>query len=60
MRINEENIDYNVQRLIDENVACPYEYSEQKDDSDHTRLITLGYIRGVIDMGNTMKEVLRS
>lgn len=60
MRINHENIEYNTVRLIKEIVGIPFEYSQQSDDSDHLRLITLGYIRGVLDMADTMKEVLKA
>ena len=60
MRINEENIDHNVSRMIDDYVAFPFEYSEQNDDADHMRLVTLGYIRGVLDFAKTMKEVLKA
>ena len=59
MRINTENIEYNALRMIDENTA-PYEIADQSEDADHIRLITLGYIRGVLDMADTMKEVLKA
>ena len=59
MRITADNIEYNALRIIDEN-TLPWEMSEQNDDSDHQRIITLGYIRGVLDMAQTMKEVLKT
>jgi hypothetical protein len=59
MQITADNIDHNAMRLIDEN-SVPWEMYEQNDDSDHQRIITLGYIRGVLDMAQTMKEVLKS
>ena len=60
MKIDYSNIDYNVAHLIDQYVGCPIEYADQDDSSDHMRLISLGYIQGVIDMGKAMKEVLQS
>lgn len=59
MRINRESINYNAKRLIDENVL-PWEMDEQNDDSDHQRIVTLGYIRGVLDMARAMEEVLEA
>jgi hypothetical protein len=60
MKITTDNIDYNATRLIDQEVDCPYEYSKQSDDNDHVRLLMIGYIRGVLDMAKTMKEVLKA
>jgi len=59
MRITNDTIDYNAFRIIDEN-TIPWEMYEQNDDADHQRIITLGYIRGVMDMANAMKEVLKA
>ena len=59
MKISAENIDYNTVRLIDENTD-PWALSGQSDDMDNERLIMLGYIRGVLDMAKTMKEVLKA
>ena len=60
MRINEECINHNASRLIDDVTASPYEWVEQGDDADHQRILTIGYVRGVIDMAKAMKEVLKS
>ena len=60
MKIDYENIHYNAQRLIDEYTGSPYEYADQSDDADHQRLVTLGYIRGIIEMAHAMEEVLKS
>lgn len=60
MRINEECINHNASRLIDDVTANPYEWSEQGDDADHQRILTIGYVRGVLDMAKAMKEVLKS
>lgn len=59
MKITDDCIDYNTVRLIDEDTD-PWELSGQSDDMDNERLIMLGYIRGVIDMANAMKEVLKA
>lgn len=58
MKITTDNIDYNATRLIDEYMASPFEYAEQSDCADHQRVFTLGYIRGVLNMARTMKEVI--
>lgn len=60
MKITEDNIDYNVGRLIDKELGSPWEYAEQSDDADHQRLLALGYVRGLLDFAQCMKEVLRS
>ena len=59
MRITADNVEYNALRLIKENTV-PWEMAEQNDDSDHQRLLTLGYIEGVIAMADCMKEVLKT
>lgn len=60
VKITTDNIDYNATRLIDDEMGCPYEYSEQSDDADHQRLLVIGYIHGVLDMAKVMKEVLKA
>ena len=60
MKITEDNIDYNVARLIDKELGSPWEYAEQKDDADHTRLLMLGYIRGVLSLAEELKGVLKA
>lgn len=60
MRINEDNIDYNVQRLIDEYIDDPFMYAENDVENDNKRLLMLGYIRGVLDFAKCMKEVLKA
>lgn len=59
MKITDDCIDYNTVRLIDEDTD-PWALSGQSDDMDNERLIMLGYIRGVIDMAQAMKEVLKA
>ena len=60
VKITTDNIDYNATRLINDEIGSPYEYADQSDDADHQRLLTLGYIHGVLDMAKTMKEVLKA
>lgn len=59
MKIDKACIDHNALRIIGENVL-PWEMSEQNDNTDHQRLITLGYVRGVLDLAAMLKEVLKA
>lgn len=59
MRITGDCINHNAMKLIDES-NLPWEMYEANDDADHQRLITMGYVRGVLDMAEAMKEVLKS
>lgn len=59
MKITEDCINHNAMRIIDEN-NVPFEMYEANGEADHQRLITMGYVRGVLDMAQVMKEVLRS
>ena len=59
MKIDRECIDHNVTRLIEEYTQCIWEINDEKNDEDHTRLMTLGYIMGVIELGEALKEVLK-
>lgn len=59
MRITEDCINHNAMKLIDEN-NVPWEMYEANGDADNQRLITMGYVRGVLDMAEAMKEVLKS
>ena len=60
MKIYEENINYNALRLIKEEIGCPYEYCDEDNNQDHMRLISLGFVQGVIAMADAMKEVLKA
>ena len=60
MKITNDCIDHNATRLIDDEIGCPYEYAEQSDEADHQRLLTLGYIHGVLDMARITKEVMKA
>lgn len=59
MKITEDCINHNAMQIIDEN-NVPYEMYESNDEADHQRLITMGYVRGVLDMAQVMKEVLKA
>lgn len=58
MRITCDSIDYNAQQLIDAVVGLPFEYSDESNDADHQRILTIGIIRGILDMAKAMREVL--
>ena len=58
MKITEDCINHNAMQIIDEN-NVPWEMYEANDDADHQRLITMGYVRGVLEMAQTMKAALR-
>ena len=58
MKIDEACINHNALRLINEIVESPYEYGDQDETADHLRLLTLGAVRGVLDMTEAMKKVL--
>lgn len=58
MKIDEACIDHNAVKLINEIVGIPYEYGDQDETTDHLRLLTLGTVRGVLDMAAAMKKAL--
>lgn len=59
MKIDETNINHTALRLINEIVESPYEYGNQDESADHFRLMTIGAVRGVLDMVEAMKKVLK-
>lgn len=56
MKIDKECIDHNVTRLIEEKTQC---IGVEGKDGDHVRSMTLGYIKGVLELGEVLKEVLK-
>lgn len=60
MRINEDSIYYNAQRLINECIDNPFLYAENDVENDNKRLLMLGYIRGVLDFAKCIEEVLKA
>lgn len=59
MKISYENIDYNALRLIGEMVSELYEFTDQDASMENMRIATLGEIRGICQMADAMKEVLK-
>ena len=60
MKIDEACINHNALRCISEEIGSPYEYAEEDATSDHIRLITLGYVNGVLALADALKEVLKT
>ena len=54
MKITEACIDRNIDRLITD--MCIWDMLNDKDD--HYKDATLGYIQGIHDLGEILKEVL--
>lgn len=59
MKITEDCINHNAIKLIGEN-NNPWELCDPNDDSNNLRITMLGYIQGVTDMAEAMKEVLKA
>lgn len=59
MKTTENYINHTALRLINEIVGSPYEYCNQDESNDHLRLLTLGAVRGVLEMTEEMKKVLK-
>lgn len=59
MKIKEEDINYNVARLVGELVEDLYEFTNDDERSDHARIAMLGEIHGICQMADAMKEVLK-
>lgn len=60
MRINRENINYNVRRMVSDIVETLYEYSDDSGDFDNLRIATLGEIKGICEFAKCMEEVLKA
>lgn len=60
MKITEDCINHNVERMINEIISDPYEYSEQSEQADRVRLMTLGHIKGILEFAEAMKVVLKA
>lgn len=59
MKIDESGINHNAVRLIDDIVTDFVDNNLVECDSSYKE-ITIGYIKGICDMANAMKEVLKS
>ena len=60
MRITEECINHNVDRLVSELAGTIYDCSDADESMDHIRVATLGEIKGICEFAKVMKEVLQS
>lgn len=60
MKIDESNINHNAVRLIGQMVSELYEYTDSDADMENMRIATLGEIRGICQMADAMKEVLKA
>lgn len=60
MKIDEACINHNVVRLVDEMTSELYEFTEKSDNMDNMRVATLGEIRGMCQLANALKDVLRA
>lgn len=57
MKIDEASINHNALRLIDDIVTWDLSGNEEMHD---IQLMTLGYIKGITDMAEALKEVLKA
>ena len=60
MKIDEACINHNVVRMVDEMISELYDFVNDDEDTDHMRIATLGEIRGICDLANALKEVLKT
>lgn len=60
MKIDESCINNNALRLIGEMVSGLYEFTDQDASMENMRIATLGEIRGICQMADAMKEVLKA
>lgn len=59
MKIDETSINHNVVLLVGEIVEDLYDPIYTDDNMDHMRIAMLGEIRGICQMADAMKEVLK-
>lgn len=59
MKIDSGQIDYSALRVIENIVGNPDEYSACASDQDNERLLVIGAIRGVLDLANELRTVLK-
>ena len=58
MKINEEDINHNAVRLINE--LDVWDLAGDEEGNDGFRIMTLGYIKGVTELADALKEVLKA
>lgn len=56
MNIDKDVINQCVIKVIDGEVGTPWEYAEQDDTADHQRVMTLGFMAGVLTLGRELKK----
>ena len=60
MKIDEGCINHNVVRMIDRGVGNPAEYAYTETAvAEKEQMFSLGYVRGVLDLANELKRVLK-
>lgn len=59
MKIDESTTNHNAVSLIDDIVTDFVDNNATECDDDY-KAITIGYIKGICDMANAMKEVLKN
>lgn len=59
MKIEENAINHNAVRLIDD-IVTDFVDNNLVECNSNYKEITIGYIKGICDMANAMKEVLKS
>lgn len=60
MKIDESCINHNAVRLIGEMISELYEFTDKDENMENMRIATLGEIRGICQMAEFMKEVLKA
>lgn len=60
MKIDEECINHNVALLVGDLIGELYDFTNADEGSDHLRIAVLGEIRGICQMADAMKEVLKA
>lgn len=58
MKIDESCINHNVARLVRDMVTDAWDVSNENDTEDHARIMMLGYISGVTELGEALKKIL--
>lgn len=59
MKIDESGINHNAVRLIDD-IVTDFVDNNLVECNSNYKEITIGYIKGICDMANAMKKVLKS
>ena len=58
-KANDGIIDSIVSKVLDDGIGSVYEYANDGADSDHIRLVTLGWVQGVLCVSHAIKRELR-